>query len=289
MRWYRAPAKVNLVLRVLARRADGLHEIESVVAFAEVCDWLGYEPGRSLELTVEGPLAAEAGPPEKNLVLRAARGLAAQIPDLTLGRFRLLKRLPAAAGIGGGSSDAAAALAAIAEENGLALGDERLRAAAIDTGADVPACLFGEATLVSGIGERIGPPVTLPGVFAVLANPAVPAPTRHVFEALGLAPGARVQPAGLQQTFALDDGTAMTFETLVSGANDLEAAALHVAPAIGSAIEALARLPEARAARMSGSGATCFALFDSPAAAATAQRILAAEHPNWWVKATALR
>ncbi len=289
MRWYRAPAKVNLVLRVLARRADGLHEIESVVAFAEICDWLGYEPGPSLELAVEGPLAAESGPPEKNLVLRAAHGLAAQIPDLTLGRFRLLKRLPAAAGIGGGSSDAAAALAALAEENGLAPGDERLRSAAIETGADVPVCLFGEATLVSGIGERIGPPVALPGVFAVLANPGVPAPTRHVFEALGLAPGARVQPAGLQQMLALEGGAGKTFETLVSGANDLEAAALRVAPAIGPALEALARLPGARAARMSGSGATCFALFASPDAAAMAQRILAAEHPNWWVKATTLR
>jgi len=102
MRWLRAPAKINLSLRVLARRSDGLHEIESLVAFAGICDWLGYEPGRSLELDVEGPTALEAGPPEKNLVLRAARALAARVPGLTLGRFRLVKRLPAAAGIGGG-------------------------------------------------------------------------------------------------------------------------------------------------------------------------------------------
>ena len=115
MRWFRAPAKINLTLRVLARRADGLHEIESLVAFAEICDWLGYEPGQRLELDVEGPTALEAGPPEKNLVLRAARALAARTPGLTLGRFRLVKRLPAAAGIGGGSADAAAALTALAE------------------------------------------------------------------------------------------------------------------------------------------------------------------------------
>ena len=131
MRWFRAPAKINLSLSVLARRSDGLHEIESLVAFAEIGDWLGYQPGRSLELDVEGPDAPEAGPPEKNLVLRAARALAARIPDLTLGRFRLVKRLPAAAGMGGGSSDAAAALAALAEANGLPEEDERLLAAAL--------------------------------------------------------------------------------------------------------------------------------------------------------------
>ncbi len=189
MRWFRAPAKINLSLRVLARRSDGLHEIESLVAFAEISDWLGYEPGQRLELDVEGPTALEAGPPEKNLVLRAARALAAQIPGLTLGRFRLVKRLPAAAGIGGGSSDAAAALAALAEANGLSAEDERLRAAAAETGADVPVCLFPRARIMSGVGERLGPPVALPEVFAVLANPRVPAPTRDVFEALGLAPG----------------------------------------------------------------------------------------------------
>lgn len=111
---------------MLGRRADGFHEIESLVAFADVSDWLGYEPGPSLELAVEGPMAAEAGATDRNLVLRAARALAARIPDLMLGRFRLFKRLPGAAGIGGGSSDAAAALAALAEENGLAAEDERL-------------------------------------------------------------------------------------------------------------------------------------------------------------------
>jgi 4-diphosphocytidyl-2-C-methyl-D-erythritol kinase len=288
MRWFRAPAKINLSLRVLGRRADGFHEIESLVAFAEVSDWLGYEPGRRLELAAEGPTAAEAGPTDRNLVLRAARALAARIPDLTLGRFRLFKRLPAAAGIGGGSSDAAAALAALAEENGLAAEDERLRAAAVETGADVPVCLFPKARMVSGVGERLGPPVALPSIFAVLANPGVSAPTRHVFEALDLAIGSRFQSAR-QQTCALKSEAPITLDTLIACGNDLEPAALRVAPVIASALETLAHLPGARAARMSGSGATCFALFDSLHSAARARKLVVAEQPHWWVRETVLR
>jgi 4-diphosphocytidyl-2-C-methyl-D-erythritol kinase len=288
MRWFRAPAKVNLSLRVVGRRSDGLHEIESLVAFAEISDWLGYEPGRCLEINVEGPTAPEAGPPEKNLVLRAARALATHIRGLTLGRFRLVKRLPAAAGIGGGSSDAAAALAALAEANGLSAEDERLQAAAAESGADVPVCLFPKARIVSGVGERLGPPAALPRVFAVLANPRVPAPTRDVFEAFGLAPGSRLQSTG-PSTFALDSAARITLDSLVSARNDLEPAALRVAPLIGPALDALSRLPGARAARMSGSGATCFALFDSLVGATTAYRMLVAQHPEWWVKASGLR
>jgi len=287
MRWFRAPAKINLSLRVLARRADGLHEIESLVAFADICDWLGYEPGQRLELDVEGPTALEAGPAEKNLVLRAARALAARAPGLTLGRFRLVKRLPAAAGIGGGSADAAAALTALAESNGLSAEDERLRAAAAETGADVPVCLFPKARIMSGVGERLGPPVALPEVFAVLVNPRVSAPTRDVFEALGLAPGSCFGSAG-RQMLAPGPEAGITLDTLVSGRNDLEPAALRIAPVIRLALETLSRLPGAKVARMSGSGATCFALFDCRVGAASAHRMVVAEQPHWWVQATTL-
>ena len=272
---------------MLARRADGLHEIESLVAFAQTCDWLGYEPGRRLELDVEGPTALEAGPTEENLVLRAARALAARVPGLMLGRFCLVKHLPAAAGIGGGSSDAAAALIALAESNGLSAADEHLRAAAAETGADVPACLFPKARIVSGVGEQLGPAVALPDVFALLVNPRALAPTRDVFEALGLAPGSLFRPpAG--PTFALDSEAGITLDTLVSVNNDLEPAAISVAPVIGLALETLSRLPRARAARMSGSGSTCFALFDNRLDAATAQGMIVAKQPHWWVRATAL-
>src|SRR5208282_3895074 len=134
MRWQRAPAKINLTLRVIGRRADGYHELESLVAFAGLCAWVGFEPGRDLVLEVLGPRAFEAGPVDENLVLRAARALAEHIPGVGLGRFRLVKRLPAAAGLGGGSADAAAALRALAEANGLSVNDDRLREAAAETG-----------------------------------------------------------------------------------------------------------------------------------------------------------
>ena len=232
-------------------------------------------------------MAAEAGATDRNLVLRAARALAARIPDLMLGRFRLFKRLPGAAGIGGGSSDAAAALAALAEENGLAAEDERLRAAAAETGADVPVCLFPKARMVSGVGERLG----LLSPFKRFRCPREPrcfAPTRHVFEALDLATGSRFQSAR-QQTFVLERDAPITLETLIACSNDLEPAALRVAPVIASVLEALAHLPGARAARMSGSGATCFALFDSPPTAARARTLVVAAQPHWWVRETVLR
>jgi 4-diphosphocytidyl-2-C-methyl-D-erythritol kinase len=288
MQWFRAPAKINLTLHVIGRRTNGYHDIESLVAFAGISDWLGYEPGPGLELEVIGPRALEAGDVADNLVLRAARALAHRVPRLKLGRFRLLKRLPAAAGLGGGSSDAAAAIRALASANGLPIEDERLRAAALETGSDVPVCLTPTARTMSGIGDRPGPPVSLPRIFAILANPGVPAPTRQVFGALGLAPGSAFissNPAFI----ASDPTSPLTFDILVSGRNDLESGALRVAPAIADALERLSRLSEAKLTRMSGSGATCFALFDNRRSAAAARLQIAADRPDWWVKATVLR
>jgi len=288
MRWFRAPAKINLTLHVLGRRTDGYHDIESLVAFAGICDWLGYEPGDDLKLEVFGPRAPEAGTVSENLVLRAARALARRIPGLMLGRFRLFKRLPAAAGLGGGSSDAAAAFRALADANGLRIDDERLRAAALETGADVPVCLAPRARMMSGIGDRLGPPVPLPRLFAVLVNPGVAAPTRQVFGALGLPSGSAVKSSN--QAFAASDPEApFTFDALISGRNDLQPGALRVAPAIAEALETLSRVHEAKLIRMSGSGATCFALFDNRRSAATARSRIAADRPDWWVKATVLR
>jgi len=288
MRWFRAPAKINLTLHVIGRRTDGYHDIESLVAFAGICDWVGYEPGYGLELEVFGPRALEAGAVGENLVLRAARALAHRVPRLTLGRFQLFKRLPAAAGLGGGSSDAAAAFRALADANGLRIEDERLRAAALETGADVPVCLAPRARMMSGIGDRLGPLVPLPRMFAVLVNPGVAVPTRQVFGALGLPSGSTVKSSN--QAFAASDPNApLTFYALVSGRNDLEGVALRAAPAIAEALERLSRVPQAKLIRMSGSGATCFALFDNRRSAATARFRIAADRPDWWVKATGLR
>ena len=288
MRWLCAPAKINLSLRVIGRRSDGLHEIESLVAFADVCDWVGYERGRGLELKLEGPGAADTGRLENNLIVRAAQALADRVPGLTHGRFRLVKRLPVAAGIGGGSADAAAALLMLADANGLPAQDGRLLAAAAEVGADVPVCLFSRARMMSGVGDRLGPPVELPEVFALLVNPRVAAPTPDVFAALGLAPGSNMPFRG-EPIFVPGSNAGITFEALALCRNDLEPAALRIAPAIEPALERLSRLPGVMASRISGSGATCFALFDTSANAAAAHRRIVAEQPHWWVKLVGLR
>jgi 4-diphosphocytidyl-2-C-methyl-D-erythritol kinase len=287
MQWLRAPAKINLTLRVIGRRADGYHELESLVAFAGLCDWVGFEPGADLSLEVLGPRALDAGPVDENLVLRAARALAAHVSGLTLGRFRLVKRLPAAAGLGGGSADAAAALRLLADAARLSIEDPRVRAAAKATGADVPACLHPQARMMMGVGDRLGPTIPLPRIFAVLANPQVQAPTPKVFAALGLAPGSTLNMSA-RSFDAAEHGSSAILDFLASSRNDLEAAAIGVAPAIAVVRERLSQIPEARATGMSGSGATCFALFADRRGATLARRVVAAERPDWWVEATAI-
>jgi 4-diphosphocytidyl-2-C-methyl-D-erythritol kinase len=288
MQWARAPAKINLTLRVIGRRADGYHELESLVAFAGLCDWLAFEPAPDPSLEVLGPRALEAGPIDDNLVLRVARALAALIPGLRLGRFRLIKRLPAAAGLGGGSADAAAALRLLADEARLSADDPRVRAAARATGADVLACLCPQARMMTGVGDQLGPAIALPKAYAVLVNPQVLAPTPKVFAALGLAPGAKLESAA-RSSDPVGPGAAEFFDFLSSCRNDLEAAAIRVAPAIAVVRERLSRIPGAAATGMSGSGATCFALFGDRRSATLARRTVAAERPEWWVEATALR
>src|SRR5215470_2715447 len=178
-----APAKVNLTLRVLGRRADGYHDIESLVAFAGVGDELGFTPGGALALAVSGPTARASGEVADNLVLKAARALAERVPGLQTGHFSLSKRLPVAAGLGGGSADAAAALRLLARANRIALDDTRLADAARATGADVPVCLDPRARVMRGIGEVLSPPINLPPLPTVLVNPGVPLATKDVFAA----------------------------------------------------------------------------------------------------------
>jgi 4-diphosphocytidyl-2-C-methyl-D-erythritol kinase len=287
-RLWRAPAKVNLTLHVLGRRTDGWHELDSVVAFAGCCDWLAFAPADALRLTIDGPTAPAAGPVDGNLVLSAARALAERVPRLRLGRFHLRKALPVAAGLGGGSSDAAAALRALAAANGLAPDDGRLFAAAAAVGADVPVCLDPHARRMGGRGEKLGAAQRLPPLPAVLANPGAAVATPAVFAALGLAPGASFDAPSAPQLEAGSDA-ARTLSALGAGRNDLEASATQLAPSIGATLDALARLESVRLVRMSGSGATCFALFDDRHAAARAARALAGAHPAWWVRATYLR
>jgi 4-diphosphocytidyl-2-C-methyl-D-erythritol kinase len=281
-----APAKVNLTLRVLDRRADGYHEISSLVVFADVADRLTLIPGGELTLAVGGPRAASAGNTADNLVLKAARALAAGLPGIVAGAFDLEKNLPAAAGIGGGSADAAAALRLLARANKLAAGDPRLYDAARATGADVPVCLDPRPRLMRGIGETLSPPLKLPPLFAILTNPGVAVPTKDVF-----ANWTKNADAPLPLDVAAVEGTRdarFFIDVLARDANDLEAAAIKLAPVIAEAIEALRALDGCRLARMSGSGASCFGVFDSLDAAQAAAARLKVKYPRWWVQACRL-
>jgi len=281
-----APAKVNLTLRVLGRRADGFHEIESLVAFAGIGDRLSFAAGGELALTVHGPSAAAAGATADNLVLKAARALADRLPTVGAGSFDLEKRLPVAAGLGGGSADAAAALRLLARANKLAADDPLLYAAARATGADVPVCLDPRTRLMRGIGEILSSPLKLPPLQGVLVNPGVALSTRAVF-ARWKPPAAPVVPADLTVLTAMTRRDQLV-RFLLSQANDLESAAIALAPAIADVLLTLNSQPRCELARMSGSGATCFAVFASAAAAIKAAEAIHAEYPNWWVRATAL-
>jgi 4-diphosphocytidyl-2-C-methyl-D-erythritol kinase len=281
-----APAKVNLTLAVLGRRADGYHLLDSLVVFADEGDRLTLTPGGPLSLDVRGVTAGQAGPVESNLVFRAARLLAGEIPNLKVGRFTLDKRLPVAAGLGGGSSDAAAALRVLARVNRLKLNDKRLLKVAAAVGADVPVCVDPRPRRMRGIGERLSVPLSIPPLAAVLVNPGIEVPTREVFARLGLKPGGGRKRT--RRASALPRNFDGFVADLARERNDLEPAAIALQPAIARVLAALRGEPGCRLVRMSGSGATCFGLFASSRAAAAAARRLSAAHPRWWVKATVL-
>jgi 4-diphosphocytidyl-2-C-methyl-D-erythritol kinase len=284
-------AKVNLTLRVVGRRVDGYHELESVVAFADCADRLSLAPGSTLDLTMSGPLAQACGETSDNLVLKAARLLGERVPDMKVGSFTLDKVLPVAAGIGGGSADAAAALRLLAQLNGLALDDKRLLDVALQTGADVPVCLTSRACDMTGVGETLLP-LSLPILPCVLVNPRVPVATREVFAALGLRNGElRVGATDVMQATAWPEQGASVedwVEVLAASSNDLEAPATRIQPAIGEVITALSATDGAWLARMSGSGATCFAIFENTAEAQRAAQKIQLDRPQWWVHAGVL-
>jgi len=274
-----APAKINLTLRVVGRRADGYHELESLVAFADLADRLTLEPGEQVGLETKGPFAAASGPVDGNLVLKAVRALSGRIATLKAGRFSLEKNTPVAGGLGGGSADAAAALRLLARHNNLAADDNRVAVAALATGADVPVCLASQSCIMRGIGERLSPPVELPPLPAILVNPRVPLATADVFAAFAKYP-ANSEPLG-EPPFERD----ALFEFLARHGNDLTAAAVAVQPLVADVLETLGKLPGVRLVRMSGSGPTCFALFSSASETVAAAAVLRSAHGNWWVRA----
>jgi 4-diphosphocytidyl-2-C-methyl-D-erythritol kinase len=236
-------------------------------------------------LTVRGPTAGSSGALADNLVLKAANALSERVRGLKYGCFVLSKRLPVAAGLGGGSADAAAALRLLARRNHLALDDGRLCEAARVTGADVPVCLDPRPRLMSGVGNLLSPPLELPRLAAVLVNPRVAVPTKGVFEKLA-APRV-VLAAKVSEDYPPPDRTGLV-RYLADRGNDLESPAIALQPVVAEVLEALRRLSGCRLARMSGSGATCFALFDNAKAAAAAARALRERKPGWWVRSAML-
>jgi 4-diphosphocytidyl-2-C-methyl-D-erythritol kinase len=284
-------AKVNLTLRVNGRRADGYHDLESVVAFADCADRLMLTPGPDLDLKISGPLAQACGDTSDNLVLKAARLLAERVANLKAGSFSLDKVLPVAAGIGGGSADAAAALRLLAQLNGLALDDPRIIEVAQLTGADVPVCVRSLACVMTGVGETLQP-LNLPKMPCVMVNPCVPLATRDVFNALGLRTGELLVGATdvLLQDRWPEEGSSLEdwVEALAASSNDLEAPAMRVQPVVGEVISALSATNGAWLTRMSGSGATCFAIFENTADAQRAAEKIRGHRPGWWVHAGTL-
>jgi 4-diphosphocytidyl-2-C-methyl-D-erythritol kinase len=287
-----ARAKVNLTLRVNGRRVDGYHDLESVVAFCDCADRLTLKSGTELSLETKGPRAPDCGETSDNLVLKAARLLGERVPDLRLGEFTLDKMLPVAAGIGGGSADAAAALRLLARANKLELDDPRLIEVARLTGADVPVCLASRACVMTGVGETLLP-LILPNMPCVLVNPCVPVATADVFKALGLRHGELLVGATdviLHDPVWPEAGASIDawIDVLAGIGNDLEKPATRIQPIIGEVLAALRETAGARLARMSGSGATCFAMFNDDAAAQRAAQAIQLEHPLWWVHAGGL-
>jgi 4-diphosphocytidyl-2-C-methyl-D-erythritol kinase len=249
---------------------------------------LTFTPDRPLSLIVRGLGAPACGQLSDNVVLKAARGLAERIEGLRLGRFVLSKRLPVAAGLGGGSSDAAAALRLLAHANGLAQNDTRLCEAAKATGADVPVCLDPKPRVMRGIGDVLSEVIQLTSVPAVLVNPGLTLATRDVFAAFDDRPGPGNGSDHTEPWLELATQRAALLSALARERNDLEPAAILLCPEIAGVLERLRSQPGCELARMCGSGATCFGLFASRLAAQKAARSLRSAHPAWWVRAAAI-
>lgn len=281
----RARAKINLTLHICGRREDGYHDLESLVTFAALGDELTLVEGPTLSLSISGPQAAALKADADNHILKATRELQARINILRIGKFHLVKTLPLASGMGGGSADAAAALRLLAKLNHLALDDPRIKDAAKATGADVPVCLESRPRIMRGTGDELAAPIASPRLFAVLVNPHKTSATPEVFQKIGLARGEKqTLPAHPVFTNMMSDDALLS--ALTRGRNDMEEAATALQPVIGAVRRAVAALPACRLARMSGSGATVFGLFPSCRASAHAARLLKTQHPEWWIKPT---
>lgn len=280
-----AQAKVNLTLRVHGRRADGFHEIESLVVFAGVGDQLELSPGGDLALSTEGHFAEKLT--DNNLVLEAARMLCMHCPGIRSGQFRLEKRLPVAAGLGGGSADAAAALRLLQRINAGKISTDEMFAVARELGSDVPACFASRSSMMRGRGEQLSPLSRSPELPAVLVNPRIELGAGEVYTAIDADP--------VSETFKPSTSVSAQFATIDdfvrfvrSTGNDLQPAAIKLAPAIDEVRSSITETEGCLAAQMSGSGPTCFGLYRTHDEARAAAQSLVRRHPDWWVVATQL-
>ncbi len=280
----RAPAKINLYLHVTGRRTDGFHELESLVAFAGIGDGVGFRPDGPAGLEITGPEAGalDGLEPEDNLVMQAARRLAGALGKPLEGTLLLDKQLPSAAGLGGGSADAAAVLQLLCDHWRVERDDVDLPGIGLSLGADVPVCLQSGSSLVAGMGENLRPSGSLPAAHLVLINPREALSTAAVFSELG----------GFGKAEAPLTGDVADVRSLAAELgrrhNDLETPAKTLAPVIGDVISALAASDGCLMARMSGSGASCFGLYAGEAEAAAAAGSISTESPDWWVRAAPL-
>ena len=276
----RAHAKINLALHVTGRRVDGYHELDSIVAFADIADVLTIAPATGVSISLSGPFANDLPPGGKNIILTAWRLMAVFARKknalFTPVKFHLEKNLPVASGIGGGSADAAAALRGLVQYFDLLISPRELNELALQLGADVPICLIQKTSRMRGIGEIIEPIAIKLSPAILLVNPNLPSSTAKVFETLGLKRG---------QSFQSGIGDV---NDMSNWRNDLTSAAIQVVPEIANVIEIIKSQPNIVVTRMSGSGATCFGLAKNLDQAEFAATAIRNQHPDWWVAATTL-
>jgi 4-diphosphocytidyl-2-C-methyl-D-erythritol kinase len=276
----RAPAKLNLFLHVLGRRSDGYHLLESLVVFTQLADILHIAPAEDLSLTVVGEFASAAGDTENNLVMKAARLLQCHAATGQGARLTLEKNIPVGAGLGGGSADAAATLRGLQQLWQLALPSSALHAIAVTLGADVPMCLAAQPAIASGIGDTLLPiPHALPAMSALLVHPRVPLLTAQVYKAFQTIQSVAPWPSTADTADAF-------WQALARTGNHLQRPAIAVDATVAEVLLAIETVqPSPRIARMTGSGACCFGLYSDHEEAQRAAQALAAQHPNWWVRA----
>lgn len=277
-----APAKINLFLHITGKREDGYHQLQSLMVFVDVGDEMEFARHDSLFIDVDGPFAGDMPSPHDNLVYKAAQLLASDYKMSAHGRVMLNKKLPVASGIAGGSSDAATALLGFARLWGLPEEQHRLQKLAQKLGADVPACLLRRPVWAEGIGEKMTPMSEMPPMHFVLANPMVATPTPEVFRRFRGKFSPPLQFSGRRKT------ASEWIASLKIYRNDLLDAALEVTPAIRDVLRALGDTPNCHFARLSGSGATCFGVYDHAEAAMAAVNKLKQQYPRWWVSPATL-